>query len=166
MAGKEVTPVKGGTAVVASDTGEMIELPRNASIPTSWAEAEKLIGSIVEFEGSPYQVTDKADLVGVPFMIVDIRVNPKGEFGEFVSVCGLVEDPDKRPFVINDGSTGLAEQAKGLVADGRKAGILVRGGLRVSEYMYEEKDFDGNPVIDPKTKKAKPPLPAKTYYLA
>jgi hypothetical protein len=113
--------VAGSEVAVNEATGEMVALPKNASVPTSWAEVEKLVGSIVEFEGSPYEVIDKETLIDVPFMIVDIRVNPAGEFGEFVSVCGLLEDPKARPFVINDGSTGLAEQAKGLVADGRKA---------------------------------------------
>jgi hypothetical protein len=156
MAGKEL---------VNASTGEIIELPKNASVPTSWVEAEKLIGSIVEFEGSPYEVISKDDLIDVPFLIVDIRVNPNGEFGEFVSVCGLLEDPERRPFVINDGSTGLAEQAKGLVNGGRRAGILVKGGLRKSEYMYQATDLDGNPMKDEKGKDVKP-IPATTYYLA
>jgi hypothetical protein len=108
-------------------------------------------GAVIEYEGSPYTVVDKETLVDKPFVITDVR-HYDGEYGPTIAIMAITEDNDL--VVINDGSTGIYQQVVGLVAEhGRKAGIKVKGGLRVSKYEYE----------DPKTGKA---TPAKTYYLA
>lgn len=139
------------------------DMKRLDFVPKTWDEVAEAIGTIVEFEGSPYEVVDKETLLGKPFLIVDIRLNTSGEYGEFVSICALTEANDR--IVFNDGSTGILAQAKDLLGQGLVAGVVVKRGLRKSEYTYQETDFDGKPVIDPKTGKEKPPTPATTYYL-
>lgn len=140
---------------VDEETGEMIQLAPTM-MPRSWEEVEEALGGIVEYEGSFYEVVGKDSLVGTRFLITDIRVNPDGEFGPFVSICALLED--NKAVVFNDGSTGVAEQAREMLRNGRKAGIICNKGLRKSEYKYQQKDFDGNPQG--------PEIPATTYYIA
>lgn len=126
--------------------------------------AEQHYGEIIEVEGSPWQVIDKAKLVGVPFMIADARLYD-GKFGEAIAVMLMTEKPldpdderDKGRYVINDGSTGVKEQLLGMIRrTGRKGGIMVSRGLRASEYMFQQTDFDNNPIG--------PEIPATTYYL-
>ncbi len=116
-------------------------------VPTSWddlvAYAEEHGGEIIEFEGSAWEILkDKRELVGVEFMIADVRTY-SGKFGEAVAVMLVTRSPlpnhkDCR-YVINDGSTGLQQQVTDMVLrTGRKAGILCPNGLRASDYMYED----------------------------
>lgn len=128
--------------------------------PRTWQEVEEALadlGGIVEFEGSPYEVVSKDTLVDKPFLITNIRFNKSGDFGGFVSVCVL--DEEQRMLVFNDGSTGVYEQLRQMTEKTHRfSGIMCRKGLRVSEYKYQEKDFDGEPMG--------PEKPAKTFYLA
>lgn len=119
--------------------------------------ANKGLGAPENFEayGTGFKVVDKATLVGVPFMMLEWRFSD-GDFGRFVSFSGVTEDG--RKIIVNDGSTGVREQLENVSASreskGMKASapLLVREGLRVSEYDY----------TDEKGNKSR----AKTYYLA
>lgn len=140
-------------------------------IPETWEElAEAFDGELIQFQGSPWKVTDKADLVGVPFVIADIRAY-EGKFGDAIAVMALVKGEDDKPqrVVFNDGSSGVMAQVIHMVrSTGKKSGILCEGGLRVSEYDYEPKDLDGVSLVG----KPKPEggvyekTPAATYYVA
>jgi hypothetical protein len=137
-------------------------------VPTSWDELEAAFadtGGILTFEGSPWKVIDKDTLLGVPFMIADVRLWHSSKFdNDAVSVQLLTKEPlpgDDRPmYVINDGSTGLMQQVLGMIQrSGRKSGISCPNGLRKSEYEVE--------VSDPfEPDKAPKKIAATTYYVA
>lgn len=93
---------------------------------------------------------DKEGLVGIEFVIVDWRFTESdayGDEGEFVTVRLITAQNAK--LIINDGSTGIMKQLKGIDQEGV---LYVKNGLRVSEYEY----------TDAKGKKSK----ARTYYLS
>lgn len=114
--------------------------------------------------GDGFTLTDKADLVGVNMVITDWTFNVSDRFFDekknglpFVSVRGVT---DNSKFVFNDGSAGVYAQLLELTEHLRVEGapytsapLSVKGGLRVSEYEYE----------DPNTGKTSE---ASTYYLA
>lgn len=107
----------------------------------------------------------KAKLVGVPLVILDWRVNEKWKFGPGVTLhirTGVPVVFDGRAydrFILNDGSTGIADQIAQRVASGKTGAILCRRGLSRSD--YEVTDDSGNPVIDPATNK---PVEGTTFY--
>lgn len=127
-------------------------------IPDSWQDvAEFFEGEVIEFQGSPYTVVKKDALVEVPFMITDVRFYESKQYdSEAVAICCITEDGQK--LVFNDGSTGVFQQVKHMVATSkRKAGILCSNGLRKSTYKVEIPDgFDGD------TKE----IEASTFYVA
>ncbi len=100
-------------------------------------------------------VKEKDSLIGVPFLIKSWRFN-EGKYGEFVSAEIVFENGNLA--VLNDGSTGIAQQLRE-VTDNRtkaghplpQAGRMVKGGLTRSDYTYV--DDKGNDT------------PAVTYYL-
>lgn len=101
-------------------------------------------------------VKDKDALVGVPFLLLQWRFN-EGQFGTFVSAEIVTQDDTV--LVLNDGSTGIAQQLKELTEYRERnnhptpyAGRMVKGGLSRSDYTY----------TDDKGKE----VPATTYYLA
>lgn len=127
-------------------------------IPDTWEEvAEAFAGEVLEFEGSPWKVVDKDTLVGVPFMICDVRVSWSTKFDSpFVNILALTKDNEK--IVINDGSTGIMEQMLHMLNKSkRKAGIVCNGGLRKSEYKVDVYD-----AFKDETKT----IEAATYYIA
>lgn len=84
---------------------------------------------------------DKATLVGVPFFLLSWQFR-EGDNGEFVSAVIAFQDGSKA--VVNDGSTGIRDQLKGLTADRIAAGHptpqalrMVSKGLRRSDYTNE-----------------------------
>lgn len=91
---------------------------------------------------------DKARLVGVQFIIVNMRVHD-GNQGEFVTLHIVTEPGEK--LIVNDGSTGILAQCKRYIAAGRQRGIVCKRGLTRSDYDY----------LDDKGVKR----PATTYYL-
>jgi len=127
-------------------------------VPESWDDvAEAFGGELIVIEGSPYEVVKKDDLVGVPFVITDVRFYWSKEYDNPVAaICLLTQD--NRKLVFNDGSTGVFEQIKQTVlTTKRKAGILCKNGLRKSEYEVEV--FD---AFKDETKTIK----AATFYLS
>jgi hypothetical protein len=99
--------------------------------------------------GTGFDVTDKAALVDVPFVIVNMRMYEDGQFGEFAILFLVTEDG--RKCIINDGSTGIRQQVKTMINEGVTGGVLVRKGLSRSDYKY----------VDDKGKET----PATTFYL-
>jgi hypothetical protein len=101
---------------------------------------------------------DKERLVSLPFIIVEWRFNNSdlNEAG-FASFACITKHGDK--YVVNDGSTGIADQLRSVtqrrIAAGHKTpqnGLLVPAGLTVSRYDFT--DADGKQK------------PATTYYLS
>lgn len=128
---------------------------------STWEEAAALLeksGAVIEIFGDGFNVVDKDELRGVPFMIVDMHFS-QGDYGEFVSVCAITKNQDK--VVFNDGSTGVYAQIKGLVERrGTAIGLVVERGIRVSEYYRNEKTGEtANEKVNADY------VPAKTYYL-
>jgi hypothetical protein len=127
-------------------------------IPDTWEEvAEAFGGEVLMFEGSPWKVVDKDTLIGVPFMICDVKVSWSTKYDSpFVNILALTKDNEK--IVINDGSTGIMEQMLHMLNKSkRKAGIVCEGGLRKSDYPVTIHDgmSDTDKVIE-----------ATTYYIA
>lgn len=90
------------------------------------------------------KLDDKAELIGVPFMIVKFWFS-EGEMGTYVTMKVLTKD--NRKFTVVDGSTGVCAQLEETArVTGRNGGVMARDGLRVSEYTYRGQ-------------------PAKTFYL-
>lgn len=167
---------KQSTDVATTEDLDNLAIVNNAKgidfVPETWEEvAEAFQGELIEFEGSPWKVIDKKDLVGVPFVIADVRAY-EGKFGnDVVAVMALVKGDDDKPrrVVFNDGSTGVKDQVFHMIrSTGRKSGILCEGGLRASEYTYEPRDLDGNSLVGKKGLDGKiiEATPAVTYYVA
>jgi hypothetical protein len=102
------------------------------------------------------QIDNKDRLVDTAFVILSFSINDgdfrdtEGFLQKFVSVRVVTRSNDKYWFT--DGSTGIARQLRDYVEmGGRKAGLLVKNGLRKSEYTFT--DSNGNEQ------------PATTYYL-
>lgn len=84
--------------------------------------------------GNGYTVlNDKQQLVGKPFVIVDARYHPNGSYGPFVTIAVITKNSER--YMVNDGSTGIAEQLVQLAQTrGRTKGYMVAGGLDRSTY--------------------------------
>lgn len=74
----------------------------------------------------------KARLIGVPMFLQHWNINRGGDFGDFVSVIGITKTGQK--FIINDGSTGIAQQVAKLDRERGAGGVIVESGLRSSTY--------------------------------
>ena len=106
----------------------------------TWDELAKLLGEngvasadIADFGTGFSLLSDKTRLVGVPFAILDWRFNP-GDFGDFVSMTVLTKSGEK--WIVNDGSTGICEQMRGVDKrlGGKPTVLRVEKGLHKSEY--------------------------------
>ena len=124
------------------------------------ADHGMVVTDLSEILGSGFDVLDtkeKSKLVNVEFLILDWHFS-MGDKGEFVSLSVVARDG--RKFIVNDGSTGIKDQIKALNDAGYSGGILVRKGLRASEYWMNPKDV---------TEKSSKPVEgwerAVTYYL-
>lgn len=118
--------------------------------------------------GTGFTVSKDNDLlVGMDFLILSWRFN-HGAYGEdFVSAEIVTKHNEK--LILNDGSTGICKQLR-VVTDQRTerghqhpyAGLIVKNGLTVSKYFYNEKTGEISRV----PKEGKDWTPASTYYLA
>jgi len=146
-------PAKGGTLVTLESLRE--DTPRNLRfedvVQTLGLAGDLAEGSEFGSGWEPVPTEEKIKLVGVPLALIDWQVNTEGRNGTFVSIKAITADD--RHIVINDGSmkSGIGQQIMALKEKGETRAILLRRGLRVSEYEYT--DEQGN-------KK-----PAKTFYL-
>lgn len=150
----------------AFDDATLAEFTGYADVAAAFQTNGLPLDSITDY-GTGFVLTDKAALVGVPFVIVQWRFNA-GKYGEeFVSVEAITKHDEK--VIFNDGSTGVARQLRG-VTDKRnregsafpQAGLIVAGGLSRTDYFYNEDTRETSSV--PMTGKGW--APASTYYLA
>lgn len=97
---------------------------------------------------------DKRKLCGQPLVLVSWNFTD-GDYGTFVAIRVVAKNPDNTAgkYVIIDGSRGIREQLEGYTAThgGKNGGLVAMGGLRVSEYEYEDENGKKKP--------------AETYYI-
>lgn len=82
-------------------------------------------------------------LCGVPLLLLEWKFRG-GDFGNFVTLRVIARNPDASvsKYILNDGSTGIAEQLADYQKNtGRTGGMFVGKGLRRSDY---EVDIDGD----------------------
>lgn len=123
-----------------------------ASIEDVFANVSEPVTEIGEVLGDGFSVLEnKSDLVGVRFVVVTYETHTSEiNGGQFSSMRVITEKNDK--YIVNDGSTGIHAQCAALLEKtGKVAPLLVPGGLRMSEYDYDDNG----------QKKR-----ARTYYLA
>lgn len=121
--------------------------------------AQRELGGIAAADqeiGNGFSILDndrKDILVGAPMLLLSWNFNI-GDFGPFVSAMVVAKVGGQTlKYVLNDGSSGIFRQLDEYSnRTGRMGGLIVRKGLRVSEYEYE----------DPQSGEKRP---AKTYYL-
>lgn len=142
------------------DDGPQGSAPDLPVVPgTDWANlsfSELMAGAgdqLVTIESA--SVIDKAQLVNVPFIIVSWKWNTGKQGPEtmasMVITLSRPVDTETGPVdrgVINDGSTGIAEQLRKLEAKGITGLVAVPKGLRMSTYDHPEHG------------------PSKTFYLS
>lgn len=117
----------------------------NDFVPESWDDVREALGTegLTELLVT-WRPINKDDLIDTPFLIVNYQFH-KGNFGEFVAVRLMTEDNERYFFV--DGGSGICSQLSEMVKlTGRMAGIVVSGGLRKSEYPF---DNDLGIPVDP-----------------
>lgn len=119
------------------DSSELREL---TDFETALKKVQETYGPVVkasETLGNGFALLsnqDKAKLAGKPFLLLFWTFNP-GDFGDyFVSCAAMTSDGQK--FILNDGSSGIYTQLRefSIEHDGRQGGLLVEGGLRMSQY--------------------------------
>lgn len=88
-------------------------------------------------------LNDKGILSGVKLLLLSWRFN-RGDKGVFCSAYVIAQMPGMNvpaKFVLNDGSTGICKQLMDYTAKtGKYAGLLVKNGLRRSDYQYTAPD--------------------------
>jgi hypothetical protein len=97
--------------------------------------------------GDGFEQVDKKDLINRTFIIVDAQVSMSKEYiGADFSIVRLIDQGGKKMF-FTDGSTGINEQIKMLIArrKGGAAGVICVKGLNVSTYPI---DGDGKPCSE------------------
>lgn len=131
----EVSPVFQGESKRVFQDETLREI---TSFDEAFAAAQDAFGGVIDASqeiGTGFDLLNteaKDSLSGVPFIIVEMAFN-HGDMGEFVSVVAVTEH--NRRVIFNDGSTGIYKQLKQLNdRTGRVGGILVKGGLRRSDY--------------------------------
>lgn len=145
----------------ALDVFDASMLDKFASIEEAFAYAESLGFSAADNDADGVKsldiITDKDQLINVPFLIVEWRFHNSTKFeGEF---CSLeIMDKDGNRAIVNDGSTGICKQLRELSAHrvenehaAPNALRMVAGGLSRSD--YETEDAAGKTIQ------------ASTYYL-
>ncbi len=121
-------------------------------------EIDGAIEDISDILGTGFAVLDKNEksrLIGIPFLVLDWKFS-KGDMGEFASMLVVTRGGEK--YIVNDGSTGIADQLRRL---GTPRAIKVSHGLRVSEYDVEDRET-GQVMVTPTGEIMR----AKTFYLA
>jgi len=123
--------------------GDALELVKNNVGESGVLVADEVLGNGFRL------LENKDGLLGTPMLLVSWDFHT-GDHGEFCTVHLVTEENKK--YVINDGSSGICAQLRSLTSSKNQyGGMLVRNGLRRSDYEFED---------DNGQKK-----PAKTYYL-
>ena len=134
-----------GKELAVSDSFDNETLANIDTFAEAMALAVETFGGVVNAHedknlGTGFRLTDDEDkfrLMGVPLLLLDWRFNP-GDYGdEFVSIHAIQQNDDgsATKLVLNDGGSGICRDLKRYTEKtGRKGGLFVRKGLRVSEY--------------------------------
>jgi hypothetical protein len=102
-----------------------------------------------EVIGNGFAILEHKDaLIGKPlfFLQWDFR---EGDIGEFVSIVTVAQgtNGEIEKWIVNDGSTGVMKQLKTFTEKtGRKGGLMVRRGLRRSDYRFIGEDGKEKPA--------------------
>ena len=150
---------KKSSKTIDTDTGEILPFdPRTDFLPLTYQEVANLWGSDLTTVEAEWELIEKSELIGVPFLIHSVR-SYEGKYGNEVYAIMAVTVDDRR-VVFNDGSGvgGVRAQVKALIdATGRNGGFNCPKGLKSREFIYEEEDFDGNVIRE---------IPATIYSIA
>lgn len=134
---QELEAVAYGTPV-QKDSGDYVSFDEALAA----AGSEALI--LDDFE----KLDNKDELLNVPFIVTRWWFT-EGDMGTFAVLRCITRD--NRKLVVTDGSTGICAQLKKITLDtGKTANMVVRNGLRVSEYTADTSEG---------------PKRARTYYL-
>lgn len=105
---------------------------------SSWDDAVALFPVVIsaaELIGDGAEMVDKANLVKVEFLILDVNfIRSEEGVLKFVSVLIMNRAGNKARF--NDGGTGVMKQLDELREQGITGGIYCKNGLRVSHYVH------------------------------
>lgn len=174
-----------GTVEEVNTTGEVMAVPSTFSREelsgiSSWDDAMRLAqaeyGTIVTADteiGDGFRLADEDDkkwLVGVPLFLLEWTFRA-GDFAEdYVSIRAISQNPDgaSTKWIINDGGTGICRDLRDFSQKtGRFGGLLVRNGLRVSEYMVdnETKQVLSKGEYKDAVAEGRKTFPASTFYL-
>lgn len=145
---KEVTP----TAPLISDD-QLAEISSFNDAVEMLARAGIEVNRASDY-GDGFDVHDKKEFVGTPFLLIDFKVVPgeKSDYGANFVVIRLITEAGKKA-ILTDGSTGICDQIVRLSqrTPPVTGGIFCEKGLDVSEYKYVAESGEETP--------------AKTYYI-
>jgi len=135
-----VVEVMGGGSAFSRD-----ELMAISSFDDAVRLATEIHGSVAYADqelGDGFALLSKEQknlLCGVPLMLLEWKFRG-GDFGNFVTLRVIARNPDGSvsKYIVNDGSTGIAEQlADYQMNTGRVGGMFVGKGFRRSDYEVE-----------------------------
>lgn len=151
-----MSPSSSKTEETALEKSSALDRFRGSIEDVSETNFEDLMNQLLE-EGSVLAIdadyklisrSEKEKLVGTPFIILKYK-RQNGDFGTFYTMwCKTVTNEN---IIVNDGSKGVAAQLAVLDFDKEERAILVKNGLRASDYKFTTPD---GKEID-----------ARTYYL-
>ncbi len=131
------------------------------AFPTTPAEIQAYLERLglapedVDYRSSEYDLTDKADLVGVPLFLVQWEEKVSQDYGGFYVVVHAIRQDNGDKIVFADGGTGIAAQLigliekrtiQGLVPEAWRHGLMVKKGLVRSDYDSHESKATGEIV--------------------
>lgn len=137
--------VESGQAMVVHDAFDRDDYANISSMSDAFGLAKAEFGNVILAHedknlGTGFRVADEDDkyrLMKVPLFLLDWRFN-SGDFAEdYVSIHAIqeMEDGSLTKWIINDGGTGICKDLREYTnKTGRKGGVMLRRGLRVSEY--------------------------------
>jgi hypothetical protein len=143
-------------AVDSGDTSLLLATDDPGSMVESWEQISQLPADGVVIVDDFVKLDDKSRLVNVPFFARKWWFTD-GDMGEFAVVECVVSRPVMTPsgetskVIITDGSTGIFRQLREVSKrTGKSTSLLIRNGLRVSQYTADTEEGPKN---------------AETYYL-
>lgn len=143
MPSKEVTPTE---VILSADARADMQSFDDAIQTLSQSGIE--VHNVEDF-GDGFMPVEKATLIDVPFIIVDVN-QYEGDQGQFTVIHAMTKD--NRKVIFTDGGKGIHKSVTDLMEDGKSlVGSYCKGGLTASHYEYV--DNDGNK------------RPATTYYI-
>lgn len=145
-----IAAATGSSALVAVEGDDL-----GASVET-WDQVGQLPADAVSVTDDFVKLDDKSKLINVPFFARKWWMT-NGEMGEFAVVQCVTKTPirtdsgETSKVIITDGSTGIYKQLREVTKrTGKNTSLLVRNGLRVSQYTADTEQG---------------PKQAETYYL-